>query len=109
MIEPRGVVYAIRSSPMFAAILDAAFDVPLDLRRTTSTFRGKATVTSDGYVMCDFVRDGGDYHPGAFVCSVGDLMRNARDLDTHIRSYIDTWDGHVTAAIRGWIGRDWRS
>lgn len=109
MIEPRGIVYAVNCSPMFCAILDAAFDVPLDLRRTAPTYHGKATITSDGLVMCDCVDGDGNGRPDAFVCSWESLLENARNLDAHINAHFENeWGDHVERAVRAWIDKDWR-
>jgi len=108
MIEPKGIVHAVRVSPQFAAILDDAFDIPDELRRTNHHFRGPAQITSDGFVMCDFEHAEQGLKPGAFVCSADDLFRNARALDAHIRDFIAHWTTHAEDAVKGWIGRDWR-
>lgn len=43
-------------------------------------FHGKATITSDRFVMCNFTDSQGRGHMGAFVGSLDDLDRNVDGL-----------------------------
>jgi hypothetical protein len=70
-------------------------------------FVGKASVTSDGFVMCDFVDHDGDYHHGAFVGAMADLTRNITGLTDHLG--LDAKEGaELGAVLDGWTGSDHR-
>lgn len=91
----------------FGAILRCALNVERD---ATPRFTNKATVTSDGYVMCNFVDRDGNMRWGAFVGSKEDVLQNVRGLSRHLRldhaqhtelaTVVDAWMGieiiHVT-------------
>jgi hypothetical protein len=49
------------------------------------SFDGKALVTSDGFVMCNFTDSYGQYHMGAFVGDISDLDRNVAGLSAHVK------------------------
>lgn len=70
-------------------------------------FAGKASVTSDGFVMCDFVDRDGNGHMGAFVGDVGGLTRMHSNVVKHFKltapQAVELGD-----AIDGWVGQDWR-
>jgi len=109
MIEPRGIVYVVRCSPFFMAMLDRAFDVPDDMRRTDAYFVGEATITSDGFLMCDFVDADGVMHHGAFVAHWNDIAAQANGLDRHIReNIVSDWGTPVQDAMWRWVGADFR-
>ena len=94
----------------FGAILQCAIDlgVPGHPKRNAPAFLNRATVTSDGFVCCDFVDRDGRYRIGAFVGSYADLERNITGLTFHL--HLGEAD---TAAVRktlgGWIATDYRS
>ena len=71
-------------------------------------FSGKASVTSDGYVMCDFTDNRGEFHPGAFVGSMTDLTDNVNRLKTHLHLG-NTDQQKLDALVASWIGSDWRA
>jgi hypothetical protein len=87
------------------AILLAVLDKQ---RRTIPQFRGKATITSDGFVMCNFLAKDGGLRLGAFVCDVDDLVRNFRGLADHLK-LSDAERKEMFQAVRNWIGTDYRS
>lgn len=71
-------------------------------------FTGKASVTSDGFLMCDFIDREGRQHLGAFVGSVDDFWDNVRGLN--IALALDAEDSiELVEAFRSWIGKDWRA
>ena len=47
-------------------------------------FTGKASVTSDGYILCDYVDIYGEGHHGAFVGSLEELDANLLRLCEHM-------------------------
>ena len=69
---------------------------------------GKATITSDGMVMCDFIDPSGTYHYGAFVCSDRDMVRNIVGLANHCNLSNDEKVAFL-AMVNNWIGKDHRS
>ena len=85
------------------AILHCALGIPKD----PPSFHGKASITSDGFVMCDFTDAGGSEHIGAFVGSASDLGDNVTELARYLTlSPADT--AALQAAVKAWIGTDWR-
>jgi hypothetical protein len=69
-------------------------------------FHGKASVTSDGFVMCDFTDKSGNGHMGAFVGSMSDLIRNAGGLADHLK--LDAAErAEFYEAIKNWISLDY--
>jgi hypothetical protein len=87
------------------AILRAALDVdPHEL----PLFGSSATVTSDGYILADYVEANGTVHHDAFVGSVDDLEINAIRLADHLGLTGDD-RAALLAVFHGWIGADYRS
>ena len=76
-------------------------------RRTRPQFVGKATITSDGFVMCSFTDKHGNHHLGAFVCEVDELVRNFSGLADHLK-LDDIERLQMFAALRNWIATDYR-
>lgn len=69
---------------------------------------GKASVTSDGFLMCNFIARNGDRHQGAFVGSADDLACNIAGLAKHLAlSKEET--SELAAIFKAWIGIDWRT
>lgn len=69
-------------------------------------FTGKAIITSDGFVMCDFT-DSKGYHIGALVCRDEDMVRNLLGLVDHCQlSNEEKID--FLARVNNWIGADHR-
>lgn len=71
-------------------------------------FSGLATVTSDGFVMCNFYDKAGVFRPGAFVCDVEDLRDNFRGLADHLKLN-DADRNAMFAELLKWIARDYRA
>ena len=71
-------------------------------------FVGKASVTSDGYLMCDAVDDRGDYRHGAFVGALESFDRNLLGLAEHLDLAMSQRE-ELFALGASWIGKDWRS
>lgn len=97
-------VLATRGS-QFGAIIECAFGVGKG--ETTPRFVGNASVTSDGFIMCDFIDRNGQYRRGAFVGGVDDLDRNVRGLIGHLK-LLAPEAVEFEAAIKAWVGKDWR-
>jgi hypothetical protein len=95
----------------FGAILRCALNVERD---AIPRFTNKATVTSDGFVMCSFVDSDNYGHRGAFVGSKEDVLANVRGLSRHLQldhaqhqelaTVVDAWMGieiiHVTGRVK---------
>jgi len=95
----------------FGAILRCAMNVERD---AIPRFSGKATVASDGYVMCNFTDSNGEHHWGAFVGSKQDLWKNVLGISTFLKltkpeiaeltTLVDAWLGieiiHVTSKAK---------
>jgi hypothetical protein len=77
-------------------------------RLAVPRYVGKATITSDGWVMCDFVDSDHRKHLGAFVGGVSDLEANVRGLARHCRLNSDEQE-NLFQAVRNWIAQDARS
>ncbi len=68
------------------AIIRCAFDLERDAE---PRFEGKATVTSDGFVMCNFIDRNGDGHWGAFVGSHSDYAANVHGVADHCKMDVE--------------------
>jgi hypothetical protein len=88
--------------------LGAIIECALDRGRDYPSFVGKAIVTSDGFLQCNFYGANGDYHPGAFIGRVTDLSRNIELLADEL-NLCPADEEALTAAITGWIETDYRS
>ena len=66
----------------FGAILACASNWPV--AKGTPAFDGRATLTSDGMLLCDFLDTCGSRHSGAFVGSFADLCRNLAGVAAHL-------------------------
>lgn len=77
-------------------------------RRTVPQFRGQATITSNGFVLCDYLDKSGQIRFGAFLCDVADLTRNFRGLADHLR-LTDAERVEMFDALRNWIAKDYRA
>lgn len=88
----------------FGAILAVAIkhDIP------PPCFNGKATITSDGFIMADFTTSNGDRHMRALVCHVEDLETNIAGLIGHLDlNEADASD--MLKAFQSWIDTDYRT
>src|ERR1035437_1819785 len=99
------VYYATRGSQL-GAIIECALE--RGGHNTLPRFAGKAIVTSDGFLQCNFYGANGDYHPGAFIGRVSDLSRNIELLADEL-NLCPADEEALTAAITGWIETDYRS
>jgi hypothetical protein len=71
-------------------------------------FGSGAVITSDGAVLCHFQDKRGDWHEGAFVCSVAELVSNFRGLADHLKlSDEDRKD--MLNEVRMWVTTDYRA
>lgn len=71
-------------------------------------FVGKAIVTSDGFVQCNFVSSDGAMRHGAFVGDVRDLEKNTADLIVHLE-LTDEEKKVFLGLMSQWIATDYRS
>jgi hypothetical protein len=69
-------------------------------------YYGQASITSDGFVMCNFMDAQGQEHMGAFVGSVDDLKRNVVGVAKHLGLTDDEREAWYRAC-RAWIGLDY--
>jgi|GEM_PF-318315 len=65
-------------------------------------FHGKAAVTADGFIMCDFTSGDGLRHGGAMVGNLDDLEENVVQLARHL-NLTATERGEFAAALGEWI------
>jgi hypothetical protein len=70
-------------------------------------FEGKASITSDGFVMCNFVDKDGNRHMGAFVGDAEGLDSTHKNVVSHFKLTEEEAD-RLSTAIDGWVGKDWR-
>lgn len=91
----------------FGAILACASERYYDAAPATPRFVGRASVTSDGFVMCNFVDQRGNGHRGAFVGAIADLNANVSGLADHL-ALNDAERLALGALISRWIGADYR-
>ncbi len=81
------------------AILRCALNVD---RTDIPRFTSKAIVTSDGYLMANFVDSDGHAHLGAFVGSKSDLLLNVDGLAKHL-SLSPEERSELVTLIDGWM------
>jgi hypothetical protein len=82
----------------FGAVLAAAMGVEIP----APCFHGKATLTSDGYLIVDFTGSDGRYHMGAFAGSVADVERNVDGLTDHLK-LTDVEATKLRLVVRNWM------
>jgi hypothetical protein len=90
------------------AIIRCAYDLERD---AIPRFCGKAVMTSDDYIMCNFIDRNGIGHMGAFVGSRTDFDRNVLGIALHCKlgpaeraMFVNTmndWAGVKYGAVRG--------
>lgn len=86
----------------FGAIVACALGEKID----PPHFVGRASVTSDGFVMCDYVDRHGWKRMGAFAGTYGDLINNTRGLERHLGlSGVDLSEYRST--MNAWIARNY--
>jgi hypothetical protein len=91
---------AATSGSQFGAIVAAALGEEIP----APCFRGRPSITSDGYLMCDFVDRDGNGRMGAFVGSLADVVRNTCGLADHL-GLKGAERADYVAAISRWVGR----
>ena len=69
-------------------------------------FHGKATVSSDGLVCCDFKDGAGNLHFGAAVGSLDDLERNVVGLSRHL-DLVESERAAFAEVLVAWIGEEY--
>ncbi len=94
--------FYVTKGSQFGAIIACALDIQRD---ALPRFSGKASVTSDGFVMCSFYTQDGDHKPGAFVGGFSDLKGNVDGLIRHLGFDAETAQT-FRDLIQGWIGQD---
>lgn len=87
----------------FGAILASALGKTIP----APCYTGRATITSDGYVMANFTDRDGNNHLGAFVGSVDDLINNTQGLAKHLELSIPQRH-ELVETIRSWVATDYR-
>lgn len=102
MSDLKSKVLDATSGSQFGAILANVFgeDIP------APCFVGKAIVTSDGYVQCNFTGKDGRQHNGAFVGSIRDLAENAVRLAKHLNLTAEE-RREFSTALFGWFAVDY--
>jgi hypothetical protein len=80
---------------------------PRDASKPGPWFGASAIITSDGYIQSDFMDRHGQFHTGALVGSVRDLIGNLRGLADHLKFSDEERTAMFTEARR-WISMDYR-
>lgn len=99
-------ILAATKDTRLGAVLQCAMDPAGP--RPYPCFIGKATITSDGYVMCDFFDGDGQLRLGAFVGAAESLERNVGALGAHL-GLDEAQKAQLFALAKSWIGKDYRS
>jgi hypothetical protein len=84
------------------AILRAALG--RNVKGATRQYGEHAVITSDGYVMADFVDQRGEGHFGAFVGSYDQMLRNFGRLAAHC-DFAGTEHKELLDAVDAWCGK----
>lgn len=87
----------------FGAIIACLMEKPIP----PPSFIGKATITSDGFVLCSFIDSRGHFHHGAFVGEAADYHRNVEGLANHLGLKGEEL-AEYKAFMASWIEKDWR-
>jgi hypothetical protein len=95
---------AAASGTQTGAIVAAALGITID----APCFGKSACVTSDGFLMADFVDRNHALRMGAFVGSVSDLIANVKRLADHMKLE-PAERSDLFAAVRGWVSQDYSS
>ena len=90
---------ATRESRFGAIVADA-----LGEKIPAPHFSGRPSITSDGYVMCNFVDGRGQGHMGAFIGSFADVQRNVVGLANHLKLSAED-RAEYAATLTRWLGR----
>ena len=98
-ITQQKLLAATRGSRI-GAMLRAALGVE---RNAIPRFVGKASLTSDDYIICHFVDTHGDNHMGAFAGGYDDFQRNVRGLMDHC-SLNKVEREQFAALMNDWVG-----
>lgn len=75
--------------------------------RPAPYFTGKGIITSDGFLMCDFVDRVNQHHMGAFIGHVSSLEENLERVVVHCTLNKEE-RAELGAAIDAWISQDYR-
>jgi len=100
----RDLAIAATEGSQFGAILHCA----LGRDKPAPCFHGKAIVTSDGFVQCNFTDSNGNARHMAFVGSAEDLARNGAGLARHLLLGSEATE-ELRQALQSWIATDYRS
>lgn len=84
--EAKDKLLACTRGTQLGAIIACALGVERD---AVPRFCGKAMLTSDGFIMCNFVDRDGFGHLGAFVGSLDDFDRNVVGVAAHCKLNAD--------------------
>ena len=90
------------------AILACVLNEVHDTAPTAPRFIGKASVTSDGFVMCAFIDRAGRCHHGALVGAVCELDANVAGLAEHL-ALKPAERVALRDSVTRWIEVDYRS
>jgi hypothetical protein len=88
----------------FGAIIKCALG---DEDGSNPEFIGRAVISKEGFVYCDFIDADGRAHPDAFVGAVSDPDGNVAGLSTHLQLN-ERERGKFEVTIRDWINTDYR-
>jgi len=75
-------------------------------RDRPTCFDGKATVTSDAFVMCNFTKADGERELGAFVGGLDDIEANVTGLAQHLE-LTATEREEFAKVLEGWIAMEY--
>lgn len=98
-------LHAATAGTRFGAMIDCAYGKNRD---ATPRFVGKATITSDGFLMWSFVDRHGEGHSGAFSGGYGDYVDNMHGLARHLDLKPRDEMADFYAAMKAAIGQDYR-
>jgi hypothetical protein len=97
-------IIAVAKGTKTGAIVACAFDKnePNECPR----FEGTASLTSDGFLMCDFVDSDGECHMGAFVGDVSSYRNNIQKLADHC-GLAGRERAEFMGVMNGWVANKW--
>lgn len=98
-------VFTATKGSKFGAILRCAMGIDND---NYPKFSGKCSVTSDGFVMCNFLDRNGIFHLGAFIGAWQDIENNINGLSIHLKLK-EKEKKELFDSVNIWIGSDYRT
>lgn len=98
-------ILAATRGTRFGAMIRAAYGLE---REALPRFEGTASITSDGFLLWNFVTSDGDYKHGAFAGDAESYFANVSGLTRHLKLSGDA-RADFSCKMQEAIDKDWRT